>query len=370
MWFSGQTKGKNMRTFKRTTIVAFVAVTLVVFSTISIIAGDTVLSNNTGSGRAPWVITGESSLVINGFDLNASGISLPTTLDRISIDVAVAVPGDDVIAVVYQDANGGSPLDATLVRQETTSISITGTYTYTFTTPVEITQPVIWVGFYLPVGFEFLSDTSGSSVLTYWAWEPNSTFDLTSLANASVLGPSDGSAPVGLDIGGVARISAELVTGNGTTTPDTTATPGASGPPQITGPEGISLAPLVNYFNCDPIYYDSEDIRINLRSSVRYTCKSYTLRFNPPEPEGYTFRSLALYDLTAYGPNVVSPGTNPLKYPVTHCIAPPPADLPNAVIGLAYGAPREWEILPTVRFGDVICAEVFYSGYIGHFVPN
>lgn len=362
-----------MHTIKRTSLsFALILVTVLVLAlTLTATqAGDTTLTNNAGTGSSPWVITGESSLVINGFDLNARGIALPTTLDRVSIDIAVAVPGETVSAVVYQDANGGSPADATLVRQETVTINTTGVFTYTFATPVQITQPVIWVGFYLPVGFEFNADTSGASLLTYWAWEPGSTFALNQLSSADVLGPSDGSAPVNLNIGGVARITAELITGT-TPTPPTTpgaATPTPSTPGQITGPEGVSLRPLVNYGDCGLLYYDSDDLRFTYQSSVRFFCKFYPEQLAPANPEGFALGG-PLYDITAFG-DVVSPGTNPLPNPVTHCIAPPAEDINRAVIGLAYGAPRAWEILPTVRFGDVICAEVFYTGYISYFLPN
>lgn len=359
-----------MRLFRRLLLLIVLVLTLMPLSSSAVIAGDLILSSNSGSDRSPWIITGEASLVINGFDLNAQGVTLPTTLDQISIDVAVATPAASVVAVVYQDANGGSPADATLVRQETTTINATGVYTYTFSTPVVITQPVIWVGFYLPVGFEFYSDSSGASVLTYWAWEPGSTFSLTSLSSASVLGPADGSSPVDLNLGGVARITAELVTGSEGDTPATTETPTTLGSSQIAGPQGVSLAPLVNYAECGPVYFDSEDIRFTYRSAIRFECKSYTLRFNPQSPDGYELGSTGLFDLRAYGEEAVSSGTNRLRDGVTHCIAPPADDVANAVLGLAYGAPREWEILTTVRFGDVICAEVFYSGYLAYFVPN
>ena len=62
----------------------------------------------------------------------------------------------------------------------------------------------------MPVGFEFHADTSGSSVLTYWAWTPGSSFDLSNLGSAAVLGPGDGTAPVNIAMEGIARITAEL----------------------------------------------------------------------------------------------------------------------------------------------------------------
>jgi hypothetical protein len=91
------------------------------------------------------------------------------------------------------------------------------------------------------------------------------------------------------------------------------------------------------------------------------------IRFAPPSPEGYSRRGM-LYDIYAFG--IQSSGTVRMPFPVTHCIRPGEADLNQAVFGLGYGAPRQWEILPTVRFGEVICAEVSYTGFVSYFVPN
>ncbi len=173
-------------------------------------AGTTVLSNNSGSASAPWQINGEPSLVITGFDLNSLGIQRPAVIDKISIVVQTPVPGGAVTAVVYQDANGGSPSDATLAGSQQVDITQAGTFTVTLAAPITVNQPVVWIGFYLPVGFSFLADTSGTSVLTYWAWTPGGTFDLNTLSSAQVLGPSDGTAPVNLNLNGKARITAEI----------------------------------------------------------------------------------------------------------------------------------------------------------------
>jgi hypothetical protein len=59
-----------------------------------------------------------------------------------------------------------------------------------------------------------------------------------------------------------------------------------------------------------------------------------------------------------------------LRAAITHCIRPPAEDLANAVIGAAVGSPRAWRLLPTLRFGDLICAEVFRVGNLSYFVPG
>ena len=68
--------------------------------------------------------------------------------------------------------------EPTLAGSQQVDITQAGTFTVTFTTPVQITQPVVWVGFNLPVGFSFAADTSGTSVLTYWAWTSGGTLRL------------------------------------------------------------------------------------------------------------------------------------------------------------------------------------------------
>ena len=167
---------------------------------IPVDAGNQVLSDNSGDGNAPWHISGEASVVMNGFDLNSLGIQRPAVIDKVSISVITPVPRSAVTVVVYQDGNGGSPVDATLAGSQQVDITSAGTFTITLTTPISITQPVVWIGFYLPVGFTFAADTSGTSVLTYWAWTTGGTFDLTKLNTAQVLGPADGTAPVNINI--------------------------------------------------------------------------------------------------------------------------------------------------------------------------
>jgi len=362
-----------------------IAVFLALTALIPAQAGDTTLTVNRDSGNTVWFISGERSLVMNGFDLTPLGLTFPVSVDRVSISVVTAQPGSPVDVVVYQDGNGGSPADATLLRQERIDITTTGLFTYTFDDPVEVTEPVLWIGFYLPVDFEFRADTSGSSVLTYWAWTPNSTFDLTNLSSATVLGPADGSAPVSIDMDGIARITAELETGGQVV--DTTSTPTSSGTVtsnlpsfynldddepirQING-GSVDFGPLLAYINtrgtCPDLAFDQADISSAYNNGIRMFCKPDNVNFSPEAPEGYTWRG-PLYDITAFGVN--SAGTEGLPFPVTHCIVPSSSDLNNAVIGLGYGAPREWEIVPTVRYDNAICAEMTHTGYISYFVPN
>jgi hypothetical protein len=362
-----------MRSVKRLLGIGVIAATFTLLSVVSVKAGDVVLSNNSGSSSTVWFISGEASLIMNGFDLAAAGVSRPARIDRVSINLASAVPGQAVDVVIYQDANGGSPVDATVAGQTQANISTSGVFTVDFPTPVEVTQPVVWVGFYLPVDFEFYADTSGSSVLTYWAWQPGARFDLTNLSSAGVLGPSDGSAPVNIDMGGVARISVEFITdGSGTSTTTTTmsgvSVSAPNGPQirQVVGPSNVSLAPMVQYPLCQTVSYDRDDVNISYRSGVRWFCQLVPNQYSPPTPEGYLRLGL-LYDVYVFG---IESGATRLPIPVTHCIAPPSADLNTAVLGLASGAPRRWQILPTVRFGNLICAELFYAGNISYFVPS
>ncbi|MFW5691860.1 MAG: hypothetical protein ACOCX3_00765 [Chloroflexota bacterium] len=369
----------------RTALIALLLGTMTVLFSSSIRAGDVVLSNNTGTQSTIWFISGEPSLVMNGFDLQARGIQRPVQLDRLSIDVETPVAGESAVAVVYEDANGGSPADATLVGRSTVNITQAGVFTVTFNPPLEITQPVIWVGFYLPVDFEFRADTSGSSVLTYWAWTPGETFDLSSPSNAQVLGPADGSAPVSIDMGGVARITAELITGGQTPAATITSTVPASQRVsgalnrivtddqgriiQAVGDASTNLAPIRAYIrpDCNTLYYDTTDINVTYRSGVVVDCKVVPQSLSPTVPDGY-IRQGALYDVTVFG--LVSPGTVRMPYPITHCISVSDTDLERAVIGVAYGSPREWEILPSIRYGSFVCADIFYAGNISYFVPN
>lgn len=338
---------------------------------VNVGAGDTVLSNNSGEGSTVWFIRDEPSLVINGFDLTPLGLTFPVQLDAITISVAQGVPGAPVEAVVYEDPNGGSPIDARLVARRSLSIDGPGVARVVFDPPVTINAPVIWVGFYLPVDTRFYADRSGSSVLTYWGWTPGSTFDLANLATAAVLGPADGTAPVNLNMGGIARINAELITGRPPSGPSTA----ADGTPlgvQLTA-DGADLSVLENYEYCGPVFYDREDKEISARDSFRLYCRVLNELLQPAfiSPNTNYERRGFLFDITAFGNYQRSPSDSErLVVPVTHCLRPNPDDLENAVLGIAYGSPRTWHILPTIRVGDLICAEMTHTGNIAYFVPR
>lgn len=329
-------------------------------------AGDLVLSSNSGTSSTVWFISGEASMVLNGFDLQARNVALPARIDRASISVRTATPGRPIEVVVYGDANGGSPADARMLYRQTVDITTAGVFTVTFNAPVTVSDRFVWIAFYLPVNFEFLADASGASVLTYWAWEPNSSFDVNNLSAADVIGPADGSAPVNINMNGVARITAEVITGtaNSATTPvvTTTATPVQ----QIVDGSGVSLAPMVAYAGCPAVYYDNGDLGFTYGYGVKYYCNVVSRQLDPQPPDNFR-QTGPLYDVYAFG---LPTGTTPLPAPVTHCIKPPADELAASIIGQAYGAPRKWTLLTTVRFGELICAEVYYTGFLSYFVPR
>jgi hypothetical protein len=330
------------------------------------LAGDRVLSINSGTESVSWFISGEPSLVMNGFDLNSQGIALPAVIDRVSIAVEAAVPNTPVDLVIYQDANGGSPADATLVTQTQVTINQAGTFTATLPTPATITQPAVWIGFYLPVDFRFLADRSGTSVLTYWAWTPGGRFDLTRLSSAAVLGPADGSAPVSINMGGKAYITAEVVTNGVVATPGP-ATPGTVVTGDTTG-AALNPSALQPYFSCNNLLWDSDDERISYSDRVNAHCNVVSDFLAPSNPMGYVRRG-SLYDVYFFKDNGVLVN-NRLSYALTHCIRPDAADIDRAVVGSAFGSPRTWRILPSARFGDLICAEVRHGGNLAYFVPG
>jgi hypothetical protein len=331
-----------------------------------VLAGDRVLSINSGSENVSWFISGEPSLVMNGFNLNEQGITLPAVIDRVSIAVEAAVPNTPIDLVIYQDANGGSPVDATLVTQTQVTINQAGTFTVTLPTPVTITQPAVWIGFYLPVDFRFFADRSGTSVLTYWAWTPGGRFDLTQLSSAAVLGPADGSAPVSINMGGKARITAEIVTSGTAATP----APDAPGTVVTGDTTGTALNPgaLQPYLTCNNLLWDSDDERISYSDRVNPHCNDVADFLAPANPMGYVRRG-NLYDVFFFKDNGVLVD-NRLSFAITHCIRPDGADIDRAVVGSAFGSPRTWRILPTARFGDLICAEVRHGGNLAYFVPG
>ncbi|GAB5492568.1 MAG: hypothetical protein Phog2KO_27830 [Phototrophicaceae bacterium] len=342
-------------------------------------AGTITLNNNTGTSSSPFFIEGESTLVMNGFDLGALNLSSGVALDVVTIAVQQAVPSVPIEVVIYEDANGGSPIDASLKYQTQVFISSGGTAFIELPEPVVTSAPVIWVGFYLPSGFRFFADDSGTSVLSYWAWTPNSTFNLADLSSAQVLGASDGSEPVNIDMGGVARITAEVTPINeaglsGTGFTDEGVPVGV----QIDGGEA-DLSLLSNYGYCgDRLLYDSQDVRFS--GNLRFTthCRADLGSFSPgtfinaddlPATVPSYERRGFFYEVFVNGET--APGSSEeMLVPVTHCLRPEQGEVPTAVIGVAYGAPRSWEILPTVRYGEWVCAEVTHAGFLSYFVPR
>lgn len=322
-------------------------------------SADGTLTNNNGTASTLWFISGESSLVMNGFDLNARNITLPIQVESITISVRTPTPGIPVEAVIYQDQDGGSPQNATLLARKSFDITTAGIFTAKFDTPVTVNRRFLWVGFYLPVDFEFRADTQGKSVLTYWAWTPGGAVDLNNLSSAAVFGPGDGSGPVSITMNGVARINANIVSGGQVVT-----NPVSS--PQILGDAATDLSVMTRYPVC-AAKYDSGDLLVTYQDALDLDCKVVNGAYQPDNPAGYAQRG-PLYDIVIFG--VASSGTVPIPYPITHCIAPTEKQIETAVLGLAYGAPRKWEILPTVRFGSTICAEVSYSGFLSVFLPR
>jgi len=341
---------------KKLSLVGLMTIVLLFVSTM-VLAGERVLSINSGDASSDWVISGEPSMVMNGFDLTAFGVGLPATIDRVSIAVDVPVPGSSIDVVIYQDANGGSPVDATVAGRTTVDITQAGTFTAVFPTPVTVSQPAVWVGFYLPVGFEFLADTSGSSVLTYWAWTPGGRFDVANLASAAVLGPADGSAPVNINMGGKARITLEITGAAGSTT----------SAPQTASGGALNTAFLQQYAGCAAMSYDTGDELVSMLDEINLHCREVPTWQSPSAPLGYIRRG-PLYDVQIYNQSGIVPGR--LNIAVTHCIRPAAEDLNTAVIANAYGSPRSWHLLTTQRFGDLICAEVRHGGNLSYFVPG
>ncbi len=369
-----------MRKSAKSTVVAFgvfaFAFLLIAFPAV---AGDTLLSNNIGDGNAVFFIEGESSVVINGFDLTPLGVTLPVALDALSISVDTPVPGSAIDLLVYQDANGGSPVDATLVYRQAVALEQIGVNRIELSEPAIITAPVVWVGFNLPVGFRFHADTSGASVLTYWAWTAGGIFDLAALSSAEVLGPGDGSEPVNIAMDGIARITAELR--------DAEYEEVAVGVPlgrQVFTDVAQDTSIMQPYSNCASLLFDPEDIEISAGSSFTLDC-IVTDEFHAPsplaQPQNQNLELLrigALYKLSAVIPpeQHVAGAVNTLPVPVTHCMSVAEGDLERAVLGEIRAQaepnpePEKWHILPSVRFNDIICAEVTVANYLAYFVPE
>ncbi|MDQ7025516.1 MAG: CARDB domain-containing protein [Anaerolineae bacterium] len=340
-------------------------------------AGNFTLLNNSGSTSSNWVIEGEPTLIMNGFDLTPLGLTFPITLDAVTIALNQTVPDIPVQVVVYEDSNGGSPADARLVSQTEVFLQSTGVARVDLPQAAVINAPVVWVGFYLQPGFRFWADEQGSSVLSYWGWSSGTTFDLSNLASAEILGPSDGSAPVNINMGGVARITAEINTGFGSGTNQAGVPIGT----QIEGDTGERLALMDLYPYCgDRVLYDTQDLRVTANAAFTMHCRADLGPYSPgtfinadqlPAPSSEWERRGVLYEVFAAGDYQTASGNSELlRVPVTHCMRPEQSELNTAVIGIGYGAPREWEILPSQRYGEWICAEVTHQGFLSYFVPR
>ena len=358
---------------KKSPLIGLLAILMIIIVVGPASAGEVVLSVNSGADNTVWFVSGEASLVMNGFDLSPLNVQLPVAIDRVSIAVNTPVPNASIDLLIYEDGNGGSPVDARLVSQNQVNIQQAGTFTFDFPSPVVINEPVVWIGFYLPVDFRFLADTSGSSVLTYWAWTSGGRFDVSNLGSAQILGPGDGSAPVNINLNGKARITAEITGANGTTiaTGSNTTTTLADGPiVQRFGGSTVDFTIMRPFIGneCDTLYRDVEDLQVIYRNSITVECKRLWEPYAPTSPNGY-FRRQLLYEITFYNDQgQVLADWLPTK--VTHCISPNSADVNDAVVGEASGYPRLWEIRPTLRYGNLVCADIGRSGLLSYFIPS
>lgn len=363
-----------MRKLWKTTIL-FLSITsmMLIGASLPAQAGNIILSNNSGTDSSVFFVEGEPSVIMNGFDLSSVGVELPIVLDAVSISVDTPAVGANTQVLIYEDPNGGSPVDATLVYSETVQINQAGNVRIMLTEPVVINSPVVWVGFYLPVDFRFNVDKSGSSVLSYWAWTGGGTFDVSNLGSAAVLGPGDGSDPVGIDLGGIARISAEL-------RPAMTSEVISNAPigEQVVSDVVPDTSIMQSYEFCGTLLFDPEDIAISSGLSfstychVAYEIDAPTEVVNPVDQLLNLQRAGVLFKLEAYisEEDRVEGASSTFPVPVTHCMRVQPGDLEIAVIGETRGIPERWHILPTVRFNDLICAEVTTGSYLSYFLPR
>jgi len=339
------------------------------------------LSNNSGDTNGEWVIQGERTLILNGFDTGPSNILKPYTINSVTIDVTRPVGDAPVTVVVYEDPNGGSPVDAKLIARTDVVLSSAGVARVALPTPPSTSSQIFWAGFYLPVNFGFNADVGGTSVLTYWAWAPGAEFDLNNLTTAPVFGPSNGTAPVNIDLKGVARITAEVTPPIATTGgfTQTTAPLGR----QVAGDANTNLSPMVPYPECSTLLYDQDDVTIAIGNRYRLLCRADVLQDIPGTvgtglvlntgnlAEGIrTFiKGGYVFDIFTSNTDHLNQGSTDgsatrLPTPITHCLKPAAEHLDRAIIAVAYGAPTRWYILPTVRFGDNICAELTNVGLV------
>ncbi|MCS6834678.1 MAG: hypothetical protein NZ750_01500 [Anaerolineae bacterium] len=369
-----------MTTQRRNFTLWFVGV-LALISFQQPVQAQAIISNSQGTESKTWTIIGEPTLVMNGFDLSQVTAVFPVTISAVSIQIVRAVPGQPVSVVIYEDPNGGSPADARLIHKTDTTIDDVGNVTVPLAQAVDVNSPVVWVGFYLPIGTRFRSDQQGSSVLTYWAWNPGDFLDLVNLGAAQVFGPSDGSDPVKINLGGVARISFTAISAGGRPLLP-------NGQPltvgrQLPAPEGnVNIAPLRPYSTCGgELLYDQADIdalaadsTFSLSCTVQYGAYASGIIANQnlldTQLTGLERRG-PMFHVIGYGNFQIDPAQpQRLRVPVTHCLRVPVNDIQQAVLGVAYGVPMAWEILPSIRYNDLLCAELTHTGPISYFMPR
>jgi hypothetical protein len=128
----------------------------------------------------------------------------------------------------------------------------------------------------------------------------------------------------------------------------------------------------------DRLLVDPQDIKISARDRFTLHCRVDLGSFSPgtfinedelPAAVPSYERRGFFYEVFVNGETV--PGSSEeLLVPVTHCLRPEQGELANSVVGIAYGAPRQWEMLPTVRYGEWVCAEFTHQGFVSYFVPR
>jgi hypothetical protein len=336
------------------------------------------LSNNTGDASTEWVIEGEKTLIMNGFDVSVLTAPKPYTVDAVSIAVTRG-SGNPVGVIVYEDPNGGSPVDSRVIARTEVVLGATGVQRIALPTPAKTESSIIWIAFYLPVGFGFQADTSGASLLTYWAWTPGGEINTDNLDRAVVFGPSDGSAPVNLNINGIARITAEL-SGNVAITSGFTRESAPIGR-QIVASEIPNLSLMQPYPYCSTLLFDPMDLGVSANGRFQLACRADILQNIPGAlrnaddfTEGVKTFEKGGYVYDVFSGNVTNPDPNGynqiLNPPITHCVIPPPEHRERAVLAVAYGQPKAWDVLPTVRYGDYICAELDHQGLVTYLLPR
>ena len=191
-----------------------------------------------------------------------------------------------------------------------------------------------------------------------------------------MLGPGDGSAPVGIQMDGIARISAEL------RTPQYEEME-ASLPldQQIVANIAQDTSVLEIYDGCGTLLYDPADTNLSrakafsLSCRVAYEVEAPTVVANPQNQLLDVQRTGHLYKLSTSlrEDQLVAGKTSQLPVRTTHCFRIAPGDLERAVIGEVRESQQwgeRWHILPSVRFNDIVCAEVSVASYVSYFLPR